>query len=74
MTLADNAVRIVVIVALAALGVYAMLSENASAATILPMVIGGFLTIVGYEFQGTSSSPASSTTTNTSSSNVKVNQ
>ena len=70
MTLADNAVRIVVIVSMAALGLYAMVSNNAMAGTILPMVVGGFLAVVGYEFQGTAPSAASNTTT----SSVSVKQ
>lgn len=70
MTLADNAVRIVVIISMAALGLYAMVSNNAMAGTILPMVVGGFLAVVGYEFQGTTPSSSSNVTT----SSVKVNQ
>ena len=71
MTLADNAVRIVVIVSMAALGLYAMVSNNAMAGTILPMVVGGFLAVVGYEFQGPT---APSTSTNTTTSSVSVKQ
>jgi hypothetical protein len=63
-TIGDNAVRLMAFGSLTVLGVYAMVTNNSMSATIIPMVMGGFLTAVGYEFQGQAAASATASVAN----------